>query len=238
MTPSTPDPALIDRLVLANRILYAQGVVDGFGHASVRHDLSASHFLLARNMAPALVRREDILTFDLDGAALDADGRRVYLERFIHGEIYRARPDVHAIVHSHSPSVIPFGVTARPLRPVFHMSGFLGEGAALFEIRDVAGDTDMLVSSGPLGAALARALGVRSTVLMRGHGSTVVGSSLEQAVYRAIYAEVNAKMQLQAMALGEVTYLNANEAAKAAASNDTQLARVWDLWVRSVGPIE
>ena len=238
MTPSSPDPSLVDRLVLANRILYAQGVVDGFGHASVRHDRSPGHFLLAHNMAPALVRREDILTFDLDGAPLDAGGRRVYLERFIHGEIYRARSDVQAIVHSHSPSVIPFGVTARPLRPVFHMSGFLGEGAALFEIRDVAGDTDMLVSSGPLGAALARVLGLRSTVLMRGHGSTVVGSSLEQAVYRAIYAEVNAKLQLQAMALGEVTYLNANEAAKAAASNDTQLARVWDLWVRSVGPIE
>ena len=238
MTPSPPDPALIDRLVLANRILYAQGVVDGFGHVSVRHDGSPGHFLLARNMAPALVRRDDVLTFDLDGTAMDAGGRRVYLERFIHGEIYRARTDVQAIVHSHSPSVIPFGVTGHPLRPVFHMSGFLGEGAALFEIRDVAGATDMLVSNGALGAALARTLGARSTVLMRGHGSTVVGSSLEQAVYRAVYAEVNAKLQLQAMALGEVKYLNANEAAKAATANDTQLARAWDLWARSVSAIE
>ena len=233
-----PDPGLVDKLVVANRILYAQGVVDGFGHVSVRHDKSPVHFLLARNMAPGLVRRDDIVTFDLDGAALDAAGRRVYLERFIHGEIYRARPDVQAVVHSHSPSVIPFGVTKQPLRPVFHMSGFLGEGAALFEIRDVAGDTDMLVSTGKLGAALAAVLGSRSAVLMRGHGSTVVGASLEQAVYRAVYAEVNAKLQIQAMSLGEVTYLNEREAAKAAAINDTQLARVWELWQRNIGPVE
>jgi ribulose-5-phosphate 4-epimerase/fuculose-1-phosphate aldolase len=238
MTQPTPDPSLLDKLILANRILYDQGVVDGFGHVSVRHDKSPGHFLLARNMAPGLVRRGDILTFDLDGLALDAAGRRVYLERFIHGEIYRARPDVQAVVHSHSPSVIPFGVTQQPLRPVFHMCGFLGEGAALFEIRAVAGDTDMLVSNGRLGVALAAALGSRSTVLMRGHGSTVVGASLEQAVYRAIYAEVNAKLQLQAMTLGEVTYLNATEATKAAVINDTQLPRAWELWQQAVGPIE
>jgi HCOMODA/2-hydroxy-3-carboxy-muconic semialdehyde decarboxylase len=238
VTQLAPDPGLVDKLVVANRILYAQGVVDGFGHVSVRHDQSPGHFLLARNMAPGLVRRDDIMTFDLDGAALDAAGRRVYLERFIHGELYRARPDVQAIVHSHSPSVIPLGVTRQALRPVFHMSGFLGEGAALFEIRDVAGDTDMLVSNGRLGVALAAALGARSAVLMRGHGSTVVGSSLEQAVYRAIYAEVNARLQIQAMTLGEVTYLNGQEAAKAAFINDTQLARAWELWLRDIGPIE
>jgi HCOMODA/2-hydroxy-3-carboxy-muconic semialdehyde decarboxylase len=134
--------------------------------------------------------------------------------------------------------VIPFGVTAKPLRPVFHMSGFLAEGSALFEIRDVAGDTDMLVSNGPLGVALAAALGSRSAVLMRGHGSTVVGTSLEQAVYRAIYAEINARLQIQAMALGKVTYLNAQEAAKAAAINDTQLSRAWELWTQEIGAIE
>ncbi len=238
MTPPASDPALVDKLVLANRILYHQGIVDSFGHVSVRHDKAAGYFLLAHNMAPGLVRRADIVTFDLDGTALDAAGRRVYLERFIHGEIYRARQDVQSVVHSHSPSVIPFGVTQRPLRPVFHMSGFLAEGSALFEIREVAEDTEMLVSSGPLGAALAAALGSHSTVLMRGHGSTVVGVSLEQAVYRAIYAEVNARLQIQAIALGEVTYLNAQEAAKAAAVNDTQLARAWEFWQRAVGPIE
>ena len=238
MTPAPADPALIDKVVLANRILYRQGVVDGFGHVSVRHDRSPDHFLLARNMAPALVRREDIVTFDLDGAALDAAGRRVYLERFIHAEIYRARPDVQSVVHSHSPNVIPFGVTRTPLQPIFHMSGFLAEGSALFEIRDVAGDTDMLISNASLGVALAAALGSRSTVLMRGHGSTVVGASLEQAVYRAVYAEVNARLQTQARQLGEVTYLNASEAAKAAATNDTQLPRVWELWAREIGAIE
>jgi HCOMODA/2-hydroxy-3-carboxy-muconic semialdehyde decarboxylase len=236
--PPAAESELIDKLVVANRILYRQGVVDGFGHVSARHDKSPGHFLLARNMAPGLVRHDDIVTFDLDGEALDAGGRRVYLERFIHGEIYRARADVQAIVHSHSPSVIPFGVTGQPLRPIFHMSGFLGEGAALFEIRDAGGDTDMLIRDNRLGKALADALGARSAVLMRGHGSTVVGTSIEQALYRAIYAEVNAKLQLQAVMLGEVNYLNPQEAAMAAATNDTQLARVWELWRREVGTIE
>src|SRR6476469_5668094 len=124
--PAAADRALVDKLVLANRILYRQGVVDGFGHVSVRHDQSSDHFLLARNMAPGLVRREDIVTFDLDGAALDAAGRRVYLERFIHGEVYRAPPDVDAVVHSLSPNVIPYTVTGAALRPIYHMSGFLG----------------------------------------------------------------------------------------------------------------
>jgi HCOMODA/2-hydroxy-3-carboxy-muconic semialdehyde decarboxylase len=238
VTRLAPDADLVDKLVVANRILYRQGVVDGFGHISARHDKSPGHFLLARNMAPGLVRRDDIITFDLDGAALDAEGRRVYLERFIHGEIYRARPDVQAIVHSHSPSVIPFGVTGQPLRPIFHMSGFLGEGAALFEIRETGGDTDMLIRDNRLGKALADTLGARSTVLMRGHGSTVVGTSIEQALYRAIYAEVNAKLQLQAVTLGVVNYLNPREAAMAAATNDTQLARVWELWRREIGTIE
>jgi HCOMODA/2-hydroxy-3-carboxy-muconic semialdehyde decarboxylase len=236
--PTAADSSLIDKLVVANRILYRQGVVDGFGHVSARHDQSPHHFLLARSMAPALVRRDDILTFDLDGVAQDARERRVYLERFIHAEIYRVRPDVQAVVHSHSPSVIPFGATRQPLRPIFHMSGFLGEGAALFDIRDVAGDTDMLISNGALGTALAKALGENTTVLMRGHGSTVVGQTVEQAVYRAIYAEVNARLQIEATQLGQVTYLNVHEAQKAAAMNDAVLSRPWELWVREVGPID
>jgi HCOMODA/2-hydroxy-3-carboxy-muconic semialdehyde decarboxylase len=238
MTQPAADPSLVEKIVIANRILYRIGVVDGFGHVSARHDKSPGHFLLARNMAPGLVKREDILSFDLDGNALDADGKRVYLERFIHGEIYRMRPDVQAVVHSHSPNVIPFGVTAQQLQPVFHMSGFLGEGSSLFDIRDVAGDTNLLVSNGELGAALAACLGARSTVLMRGHGSTVVGGSVEQAVYRAYYAEVNARLQMQAKLLGAVKYLSAQEAAKAAAANDTQLARVWELWRQEIGSID
>ena len=234
--PGEPDRALVEALTVANRILYHEGVVDGFGHVSVRHDRSPAHFLLARNMAPALVTPADILTFDLDGQALDAGDRRVYLERFIHAEIYRARTDVVAVVHSHSPSVIPFAATRTPLRPIYHMSGFLGAGSALFEIRDVAGDSDLLIRNAELGRALAASLGGNAAVLMRGHGSTVVGTSLQQVVYRAIYAETNARLQMQAMALGDVTYLNEREAALAAATNDTQLARVWELWTRAVKP--
>lgn len=235
--PEPADHALIDKLVLANRILYRKGVVDGFGHVSARHDRSPQHFLLARSMAPGLVRRDDILTFDLDGVAQHGGDRRVYLERFIHAEIYRVRPDVQAVVHSHSPSVIPFGATRQPLRPIFHMSGFLGDGAALFDIRETAGDTDMLIGNSALGAAMAKSLGEKAVVLMRGHGSTVVGDSVEQAVFRAIYAEVNARLQIEAMQLGEVTYLNAQEAQKAAATNDTVISRPWELWVREVGPL-
>ena len=234
--PGAADPALVESLAVANRILYDQGVVDGFGHVSVRHDRSPAHFLLARNMAPALVTPADILTFDLDGQALDAGDRRVYLERFIHAEIYRARSDVVAVVHSHSPSVIPFAATRTPLRPIYHMSGFLGAGSALFEIRDVAGDSDLLIRNAELGRALATSLGANAAVLMRGHGSTVVGTSLQQVVYRAIYAETNARLQTHAIALGDVTYLNEREAALAAATNDTQLTRVWELWTRAVKP--
>ena len=232
--PAPADAELVRKLVLANHILYDQGVVDGFGHVSVRHDRSPGHFLLARNMAPALVTAADIVTFDLDGNALDAAGRRVYLERFIHGELYRARPDVVSVVHSHSPSVIPFGATRTPLRPIYHMSGFLGAGSALFEIRDVAGATDMLIRDNALGRALAQSLGSRALVLMRGHGATVVGGSIEQAVFRAVYTETNARLQSQAIALGEVVYLDEAEAAKSAATNDTQIARAWDLWQRQV----
>ena len=185
MPVKPPDPALIDRLVLANRILYDQGIVDGLGHASVRHDSEPDVFLLSCNRAPGMVRRRDIVCYDYDGNAVSEGAERPYLERFIHSEIYRARPDVMAVVHSHSPSVIPFAVTRNRLRPVFHMAGFLGGGSAHFEIRDEAGDTDMLIRSPQLGRALVRSLGDCSCVLMRGHGSTVVGTSLEQAVYRA-----------------------------------------------------
>lgn len=233
--PIRPPGALADKLVQANHILYDQGIVDGLGHVSVRHPDDADVYLLSCNRAPALVTRDDITCYDLDGEAVSATHERPYLERFINGEIYRARPDVVAVVHSHSPSVIPFGVTHRPLRPLFHMAGFLGEGSAHFEIRDGAGDTDMLIRSPELGRALARSLGPCSCVLMRGHGSTTVGGSIEQVVYRAIYAEVNARLQAQAIALGDVTYLTRKEAELAAITNDGQLQRSWALWCRRIG---
>ena len=238
MTIALPDPRLVEKLVQANRILYDQGIVDGLGHVSVRHGALPDAFLLSCNRAPGLVRREDIVCYGLDGEALTPTQERPYLERFIHAEIYRARPDVAAIVHSHSPSVIPFGVTGHRLRPVFHMAGFLGSGTAHFDIRDDHGETDMLVRDARLGAALARSLGSCSCVLMRGHGSTVVGTSLEQVVYRAIYAEENAKLQLQAAPLGQIRFLSEKEASLAAAANDTQILRSWNLWLRRVGTID
>lgn len=231
-------PELAHDIALANRILYDQGIVDGLGHVSLRHPDDPNLFLLSANRAPGLVRPEDIVCYRLDGTALDPQAPRPYLERFIHGEILQARPDVQSVVHSHSMSVIPFACTSVPLRPMFHMAGFLGEGTAHFEIREAGGDTDMLISSPYLGQALARSLGSRSCVLMRGHGSTVVGSSLRQAVYRAIYAEANARLQLSAQALGEPTYLNPREAQLSSDMNDGQIPRSWDLWVRRLGPLD
>ena len=226
------DPQLLEDLVDANHILFNESVVDAFGHVSVRHDKQPDRFLLARNMAPALVRAKDIQQFDLDSNLTDDDSRRVYLERFIHGEIYRARPDVAAVVHSHSPSVVPFSaVEGAKFRPISHMCGFLGDGAARFEIREFAGDaTDLLVRNGALGVALAKTLGNGNVVLMRGHGSTVVGPTLKHAVYRAIYTEVNARMLTEALRLGDVEYLSRSEALATMKTNEGQLERPWALW--------
>ncbi len=238
MTFEAPPSDLVDRLVYANRILYDQGIVDGLGHVSVRHPTQDGVFLLSCNRAPGLVKRQDIVCYDLDGNAVSQTTERPYLERFIHSEIYRARPDVVAVVHSHSPSVIPFAITHNPLKPVFHMSGFLGSGSAHFEIREAAGNSDMLIRSAYLGEALARSLGKHNCVLMRGHGSTVVGTSLEQVVYRAIYAEVNAKLQLAANGLGEISFLNEEEAKLASDMNDGQIPRSWNLWVTRLGQVD
>lgn len=229
---ATADPDLIADLALANRILFQERVLDAFGHVSVRHDKNPDHFLLARNMAPGLVTDHDIVEFDLDGNAVNANGRSVYLERFIHGEIYRARPDVMSIVHSHSPAVVPFGLLRHtPFRAVCHMSGFIGICAPIFEIRTIAGDSsDLLITSNELGAGLAKALGDQTVVLMRGHGSTVVGTSLKQAVFHAIYTEVNAKLQAEVMRLGEYTPLSEGETKTARKTIDTQVDRAWNLW--------
>ena len=230
--PLAADPALVNDLVAANHILFQQKVLDAFGHVSVRHDKDPQRFLMARNMAPARVTAADILELTLDGEPINANGRRVYLERFIHGEIYRTRPDVMAVVHSHSPSVVPFGVVKNArLRPICHMAGFLGTQTPVFEIRDAAGDgTDLLVTDRPLGAALAQTLGTHTVVLMRGHGDTVVAESLPKVVYRAVYTEINARMQLQAIQLGEVTYLTEREGLRTLETVEGQAGRAWDLW--------
>ena len=225
------DPALIEDLVAANHILFDQGVVDGFGHVSARHDRDPNRFLLSRSMAPGLVTPADIMEFDLDGAPVDPRGRAVYLERFIHGEIFRLHPKVGSVVHSHSPAVIPFGVSRTALRPLYHMSGFLGTGAPVFEIRDAAGPaTDMLIRSRELGHALAVELGDHPVMLMRGHGSVAVGPTVRQAVFRAVYTEVNARMESEALRLGDVTFLNEQEAAQATATNAALVDRPWELW--------
>jgi len=224
---------LIEDLVAANRILVDQGVVDGYGHVSARHDRDPNRFLMSRSLAPELVTAADIMEYDLDGEPVDPRGRTSYLERFIHSEIYRARPEIRAVVHNHSPSVIPFGATGVPLRPLYHMSAFLADGVPVWDIRAAAGDTDMLVRTPALGRALAQALGTRAVVLMRGHGAAVVGTGLPQAVFRSVYTEVNARLQAQAMALGgTVTYLSAEEARRAEASIGGTLGRPWELWKR------
>ncbi len=231
-----PDPRLLADLVTANHILYDQHVVDAFGHVSVRHDKRPDRFLLARSMAPALVTAADILEFDLDGNPVAAAGRAVYLERFIHSEIYRVRPDVVAIVHSHSHAIIPFGVVrSHKLRAIFHMSAFVGTETPIFEIRECTGDgSDLLVRNAELGAALAKSLGPKAVVLMRGHGVTVAAPSLQEAVYRGVYVDVNARLQLQAIELGAVNYLTEAEGRAAAATNASQIGRAWDLWKMQV----
>jgi ribulose-5-phosphate 4-epimerase/fuculose-1-phosphate aldolase len=210
------DPQLLEDLVDANHILFNKGVVDAFGHVSVRHDKRPDRFLLARNMAPALVSADDIQEFDLDSNLAGDDPRRVYLERFIH----------------HSPSVVSFSaVKSAKFRPISHMCGFLGDGVARFEIREFAGEaTDLLIRNGALGVALAKTLGDGNVVLMRGHGSTVVGPTLKHAVYRAIYTEVNARLLADALRLGDVEYLSSGEALATMKTNEGQLERPWALW--------
>lgn len=228
-----PDPKLIEDLVAANRILADQGILDGYGHVSVRHDRRPDRYLLSRSLAPSLVTADDIMEYDLDSNPVDAKGRAMYRERFIHGEIYKMRPDVNAVVHDHSPSVIPFGVSATPLRPVYHMAAFIAEGVPVFDIRRAVGITNMLVENSGAGRALGQTLGGKPAVLMRGHGAAVVGDSLPNVVGRSVYLEMNAKLQAQAMALGgKVIYLDPEEARKATLTID--YLRAWDLWKRKV----
>jgi len=233
MAPSPPpvDQALLDDLVAANHILYTKNIVDGLGHVSARHDKDPNLYVLAAEKAPGLVGREDLAIYDLDSNAQTLRDRRPYNERFIHGEIYKARPDVKSVIHCHTPSLVTFCVCQVPLRPLYHMSGFLGCGVARFEIREFAKEaTDMLVSSPQLGASLAKVLADKQIVLMRGHGATMAGQSVKHAVYRAIYAALNAIMQMDAMRMGEITFLSDEEAMKGMDINDRFVERSWALW--------
>jgi len=224
--------SLIEDLVIAYRTLEEHQVIDAYGHVSVRSDRDPRRYYLSRSVAPELVTDEDIIEFDLDSNPIDARGRSVYNERFIHGEIYKARPDVNAVVHNHSPSVVPFSCTDCGLRPIFHMSAFIGQGVPTWDIRDAQRGSDMLVRNAMLGASLARKLGAHPAALMRGHGSVVVGESLQKAVGRSVYLEQNARMQFQAMLIagpaGRVVYLDDEEVEANVVWQE--YVRSWDLW--------
>ncbi|MGK6317440.1 class II aldolase/adducin family protein [Neorhizobium sp. DT-125] len=226
---------LIDDIVTANHILANEGVVDAFGHISARHPEDPNAYLLSRARSPELITAEDIMTFSLDGTPLNDDTRKPYLERFIHGSIYKTRPDVHAVVHSHSRSVVPFSITKTRLRPVVHSCACIGHEVNVWDAQLSFGDTNLLVSSVAMGDDLAKVLGKDRAVLMRGHGSTVVGTSVRGAVYNAVYLEANANLQMKAIALGDITYLTAGEIDTINSRLENALpgegyGRAWDYW--------
>jgi HCOMODA/2-hydroxy-3-carboxy-muconic semialdehyde decarboxylase len=230
------DTSLVADLVAGNRILADQGVLDGQGHISVRHPRRADRFLLARSVAPALVVADDILQYDLNSDPVDARGRTSYRERFIHSEIYRARPDVMSVVHCHTPSLLPFADSDVPLRAMYHMAAFVALGVPVFDIRKAAGMTDLLVGDTRLGRALAQALADKYAVLMRHHGAVVVANSIPNAVARAVYLDVNARIQLEAAQLGGRATSIDPEEAKLRMADPNEYTRAWDLWKRKLVP--
>ena len=234
------DPDIIDDLVTANHILAAFKVLDAFGHVSIRDPRNPNHYLISRSIAPESVTANDIVVLDLDSNPVDPKDNNtlLYRERFIHGAIYRARADVNAIVHSHSPAVVPFSVSTVKLRPILHNAGFLGTGPSVFEIRKYEGEaTDLEVETPSIGAALARELGKDAVILMRGHGDTVVAGSLPLAVLRAYYTEVNTRELAQALALGgPVNYLTPDEARVSDERMMHAVDRPWALWKSKMAP--
>ena len=227
----------IEELVIANHILYDQNAVDGYGHISVRNPANPNTFFLARSIAPSSVKVEDIIEFDMSGKALNGDNRTAYGERFIHSGILKNRPDINSVIHGHAPPILPYGLTGTTLKPVYHMSSFLGEGAPIFEIRNFAKpnpDTDMFVSNIELGNALSQTMGLQYFVLMRGHGYAAGGDSIKKAVFRAIYAIQNASIQSEAMKMGQVQYLTPGEAAISQETIEKTISRPWQLWTERV----
>ena len=225
------DRATLEDLAAASRILADQGVFDAAGHVSMRHPGHPERFLMSRSLAPQMITADDIMEFDLDCNAIDPRGRNGFIERYLHGEILRARPDVMAVAHSHSPSVIAFGLSNTPMRAMYHNAAFLAAGAPVWDIRKDFGETDMLVRDAAIGKALALTLGDRPVILMRGHGDVTVGPSVKLAVFRAYYTDVNARLQSQAIALGgEPSYLTPGEGVKADAVNLAIVDRIWNLW--------
>ncbi len=224
-------------LAAASRILADRGVVDAFGHVSHRHPDAPDRYFMSRSMAPALVTPDDIIEYSLDSVPCNAEGRGSFLERFIHGEIYKARPDLNSIVHSHSPSVIPFGLVDKKVQAMFHNAAFLAAGVPVFDISEKFGKTDMLVSDCPKGIAFAEVLGDRDVALMRAHGSVACGANLQLAVFRAVFTEVNARVQHWTVALSDgmpIAALDEEEGRLADVPNQMACMRSWDLWRRAV----
>lgn len=227
---------LLEELVTANRILAREGVVDSFGHVSIRHPEHPDRYILSRARAPECIEVDDLMEFAADGGAIDARGRTPYAERYIHGAVYAGRPDVHAVVHNHSPSVIPFSVTNVPLAPVMHMCAGIGSGVQTWDSRANFGDTNLLVTNMEMARSLASALGDRAVILMRGHGSVVASPSLREAVFNSIYLQLNAELQMKASALGSVTFLSDGEiAAILRTRRSFTFERAWEFWCRRAG---
>jgi HCOMODA/2-hydroxy-3-carboxy-muconic semialdehyde decarboxylase len=225
----------LEDLAAASRILVDQGVFDAAGHVSMRHPGHPERFLMSRSLAPQMITADDIMEFDLDCNAVDPRGRNGFIERYLHGEIFRARPDVMAVAHSHSPSVIAFGLSKTPMRAMYHNAAFLADGVPVFDIREKFGVTDIVVSSAEKGAALAAVLADKPVALLRAHGMVVVGPTLPVAVFRAIFTDVSARIQHQALALGgPLAALDAEEGRIADVVNVQTVGRSWDLWKRRV----
>jgi ribulose-5-phosphate 4-epimerase/fuculose-1-phosphate aldolase len=226
------DPNALRRdLAIANRILAREGVVDAYGHVSIRHPNDKTRFFLSRSLSPELVKPEDLMEFGLDGEVIDkADKRQPYLERFIHAAVYEVRPEIVSVVHNHSPKVVPFSVTRTPLRPLIHVAGAMGTTIPVWDIRDKFGDTNLLVANMEQGRDMTRALAKNTVVLMRGHGCTVASDTLRKAVITAVYVQVNATLQLEAMGLGEITFLTPGEVTKTGdlLNIPSVESRVWD----------
>ncbi len=222
----------IDELRTATRILVGEGVLDGFGHVSARHpDLPDHYFMLTGNLGGPPTE-SGVLELDADSNPVRSGDARPSIERFIHRELYRQRLDVVAIVHTHAPALIPFGVCNVPLRPLYHMGGFLEDGPPVFDIRTKHDVTNMLVTTREIGQSLASSLGTRAMVLMRGHGATVVGTSLKEAVFRSVYATQNAELLPIAMQLGRPTFLDPEEARLADELHHAVLGRPWEYWMK------
>jgi ribulose-5-phosphate 4-epimerase/fuculose-1-phosphate aldolase len=230
----------IGQLVIANRILANEGIVDAYGHVSIRHPHYPERYLIACSRSPELVERGDIMEVALDGKPVSDDGRPLYLERFIHGAIYEARPDIHAVVHAHAEDVLPFTITTTPLRPVIHSGSFMGAHVPVWDIADNFGDhTNLLVTNMPQGRDLARCLGSNRVALMRGHGFAAAAASLIEVVRMSVYVPRNARALMAAMRLGgEVKSLSEGEIAARAAGYQpysVETWRAWEYWANRAG---